>query len=54
MGFLDDINHIEYFNETITTKSIKRSLKGYAKLTRKEIINRIKEERRYSKVKIYK
>ena len=54
MGLLDDINHIDYFNETITTKSIKRALKSYAKLTRREIRNRIKEERRYSKVKIHK
>lgn len=52
MGLLDDINHIEYFNETITTKSIKRALKSYTKLTRKEIRNRIRKERRYSKFNI--
>lgn len=52
MGLLDDINHIEYLNEIITIKSIKRALKSYSKLTKREIRNRIREERRYAKVKI--
>lgn len=52
MGLLDDINHNGYFNETITIKSIKKALKSYSKLTKREIRNRIKEERRYAKVKI--
>lgn len=52
MGILNDINHIEYFNETINAKTIKRSLKNYSKLTKKEIRNRIREERRYNKVKV--
>lgn len=33
-------------------KSIKKDLKSWAKLTKKEIRNRIREERRYAKVKI--
>ncbi len=52
MGLLDDINNIKYFNEIITIKSIKRTLKSCAKLARKEIRNRMREERRYAKVKI--
>ena len=52
MGLLDDINHIKYYNEIITMKSIKKDLKSWAKLTKKEIRNRIREERRYAKVKI--
>ena len=52
MGLLDDINHIKYYNEIITIKIIKKDLKSWAKLTKKEIRNRIREERRYAKVKI--
>ena len=52
MGLLDDINHIKYYNEIITMKSIKKDLKSWAKLTKKEIRNRIREERKYAKVKI--
>ena len=52
MGLLDDINHIKYYNEIITIKSIKKDLKSWAKLTKKEIRNRIREEKRYAKIKI--